>query len=262
MTAPLTPSDQPPPTTGQQPYPGHPGGAHAAQDAGRAGTGPGKYAEFRDAAIITAALTAVGAVLAVLWAWLAPRVQMVLIGNSVYPKNSESEEVIGGDGTFLLIALGVGLVSTAVVFCFRRSGGVPLVVALTVGGLLGSWVGWRFGIVLGPETDLAVSAREAGERVPFDGPLELKAKGVLLAWPVAAMVMQLILTGLFGPRDPEPEHAAYAPAPAPAPAEGAPAAPTGEGQPRPGGARPAPPPGPAAPAPPPGPAPPAGAAPP
>ncbi|CDR11439.1 predicted protein [Streptomyces iranensis] len=48
--------------------------------------------------------------------------------------------------------------------------------------------------------------------VTFDGPLKLGAKGALLAWSMAAMVIHLALTGLFGPRDPEP---ALAPAPSP-----------------------------------------------
>lgn len=221
MTAPLTPSDQPPAHSGPQPYPEFPDGPDAPHGArARAGTGPVLRTELRDAAIITAALTAAGAILAVLWVWLAPRVQMVLVGNIVYPKNSESEEAIGGDGTFLLIGLGMGLVTAAVVFWFRRTGGVPVVLALAVGGLLGSWLGWRLGVFLGPETDLAVSARKAGERVPFDGPLELGAKGALLAWPVAAMVMQLILTGLFGPRDPEPDEVGHTVAGSFAPAPG------------------------------------------
>ncbi|QKW49393.1 hypothetical protein [Streptomyces buecherae] len=214
MTAPLTPSDQPSeppaPGSGAQPHPAYPTPAHAAHGAGRHGTGPGLRAELRDAAVITGALTAAGALLGVLWVWLAPRVQMVLIGNAVYPKNSESEEAIGADGTFVLIGLGAGLVTAAVVFCFRRAAGVPVVLALALGGLLGSWLGWRFGVFLGPDTDIAASAREAGERVTFDGPLELGAKGALLAWPVAAMVTQLILTGLFGPRDPEPDDLPYA----------------------------------------------------
>ncbi|CAM5245652.1 hypothetical protein SANTM175S_02821 [Streptomyces antimycoticus] len=47
-------------------------------------------------------------------------------------------------------------------------------------------------------------AKEAGRGVTFDGPLKLGAKGALLAWSVAAMVIHLALTGLFGPRDPEP----------------------------------------------------------
>ncbi|MBB5933512.1 hypothetical protein [Streptomyces zagrosensis] len=220
MTAPLTPSDQPSPDSGpqppaqSQPQSGPPAAAddpHAgrAHGAGRSSARPGTRSELRDAAIITVAVAVAGVILGLLWVWLAPRVQMVADGNVVYLKNSEGEEAIGGDGTFVLIALGLGLLTAALVFWFRRTGGVPLVLALAIGGLLASWLGWRLGVRLGPETDLAVSAREAGNRVPFDGPLELKAKGALLAWPVAAMVMQLILSGLWGPRDPEPQEAEH-----------------------------------------------------
>jgi hypothetical protein len=34
--------------------------------------------------------------------------------------------------------------------------------------------------------------------------MKLGAKGALLAWPLAALVVHLGLTALFGPRDPDP----------------------------------------------------------
>jgi hypothetical protein len=48
-------------------------------------------------------------------------------------------------------------------------------------------------------------AKQVGPGVVFDGPLRLQAKGALLAWPMGAMVTQLVLSALFGPRDPMPE---------------------------------------------------------
>ncbi|MFE5869162.1 hypothetical protein ACFQ6V_10970, partial [Streptomyces roseifaciens] len=66
-------------------------------------------------------------------------------------------------------------------------------------------VAWRVGTALGPTTDVVAAARAAGRGVVFDAPLKLAAKGALLAWPLAAMAVHLLLTALFGPRDPEPE---------------------------------------------------------
>lgn len=65
-------------------------------------------------------------------------------------------------------------------------------------------IAWRFGVWLGPTDDLAAHARAAGKGTVFDGPLELKAKGALLAYPFGAVLVHLLCTGLFGKHDPEP----------------------------------------------------------
>ncbi len=77
-------------------------------------------------------------------------------------------------------------------------------VGLAAGSLLASVIGWRLGVRLGPSSDVAAHARAVGKGVVFDAPLKLAAKGMLLAWPLAAMAVHLGLTALFGPRDPEP----------------------------------------------------------
>ncbi|MFH8343312.1 ABC transporter permease [Streptomyces sp. NPDC018045] len=207
MTAPQTPHENQPPEHAYNPWAGpagassgHPtSGGSAVQDRAEL------RRELREAALIALVVTVCGVLLGALWAWLAPHVPLIADGSgNVYLKNVEGEESIGGDGTFIVSAFGFGVVCAAGAFLFRRGGGVPLVVALVVGGLLGSVVAWRFGIWLGPTSDLAERAAEVGKGVPFDAPLRLQAKGALLAWPVGAMITHLLLTGLFGPRDPEP----------------------------------------------------------
>ncbi|MFJ8196092.1 AAA family ATPase [Streptomyces sp. NPDC096152] len=222
MTAPLTP----PPPPHQRPSqsaeaaqaPQAPHGQAwqvppAGSGAGVAATayeqdGPGMKTEVREAAVVTVAVALGGLLLGLLWWWLAPHVPLVgdVVDNSwvVYFKDTEGEQAIGVDGTFTLLALAFGLVSALAVFLVRRRGGVPLVVALCVGGLLGSLLAWRFGIWLGPGKDVIAQAKAAGKGVTFPAPLKLSAKGALLAWPLAALVVHLGLTALFGPRDPDP----------------------------------------------------------
>lgn len=221
MSAPLTPPPphdpsahdpwQPPsgaPGAGAHRYDGKPG--HAAYP--RHGwwhdeDGPGMAKEIREAAVVTVAVALGGVLLGVLWWWLAPRVPLVGAASGdawvVYLKDSEGEHSIGVDGTFTLIALGCGALSALAVFLFRRRGGVPLVVGLAVGGLLGSVLAWRLGVWLGPSQDVIAQAKSVGKGVTFDAPLKLNAKGALLAWPFSALVFHLGLTALFGPRDPE-----------------------------------------------------------
>ncbi|MFE6160674.1 DUF2567 domain-containing protein [Streptomyces sp. NPDC056486] len=204
MTAPLTPS-QPP-----HDQPSHDAWQQAAQPSGAVPTsaheedGPGMKTEVRQAAVIMVAMAVCGVLLGLLWMWLAPRVPLIANNEAVYLYDTEGEQAIGVDGTFTLLALAFGAVSGAVVFLLRKRGGIPLVVGLTAGGLLAAVVGWRFGIFLGPETDVVAHAKSVGKGVAFDAPLELKAKGALLAWPVAALLVHLGLTALFGPRDPDP----------------------------------------------------------
>ncbi len=183
--------------------PGAPHDHHGEQD------GPGMMTEVRQAAVAAVVMALSGALLGVLWWKLAPTVPLVgdLVDDSwvVYLKDSEGEQAVGVDGTFTLLALAFGAVSAVAVFLLRRRGGVPLVAALGVGGLLGSLLAWRVGVWLGPATDVIAHAKDVGKGVTFSAPLKLGAKGALLAWSVAALVVHLTLTGLFGPRDPEPD---------------------------------------------------------
>ncbi|MCQ6556079.1 ABC transporter permease [Streptomyces sp. C10-9-1] len=215
MTAPLTPPHRPSsssssgdgdpwraPAGGTVPH-GEPWGAQ--EDAAEAEAKARELRrDLRDAAVVLAGVTVLGVVLGLLWLWLAPRVPLVSDGEAVFLRNTESEEAVGADGMFALLAAGLGVLSAAAVFLFRRRGGIALVLALALGGLLASLLGWGVGVWLGPGTDVAERARQVGEGVTFDAYLQLRAKGALLAWPLAAMVAHLGLTALFGPDDPEP----------------------------------------------------------
>ncbi|MET7485737.1 hypothetical protein [Streptomyces sp. NPDC005538] len=219
MTAPLTP---PPPPRDQSPHdPWQPPGsgypAPAPQDASYEQDGPGMKTELREAAVVTVAVALGGVLLGLLWWWLAPHVPLVgdVVDKNwvVYLKDSEGEQAAGVDGTFTLLAVGFGVLSALAVFLWRRRGGVPLVVALTVGGLLASLLAWRLGMWLGPAKDVLAHAKSAGKGVTFSAPLKLGAKGALLAWSVATLVVHLGLTALFGPRDPEPPYLPQGPVP-------------------------------------------------
>lgn len=167
--------------------------------------------DLRDSALVVVAVALLGIALGFLWLWLAPRVPLVSTDEAVFLKDTEGEEAIGADGTFLLLGVGLGVLTALAVFLFRRRGGTALVVALAVGSLLGSLLGWGIGVWFGPSRDVVEQARQVGEGVTFDAYLDLRAKGALLAWPVAAMLVHLGLTGLFGPRDPEPDWPTGAP---------------------------------------------------
>ncbi|BBC37251.1 hypothetical protein SGFS_085450 [Streptomyces graminofaciens] len=209
MTAPLTP----PPPPHQQP-PNDPWGAPPDGGVVEAGPhkddGPGMRTEVLEAVVVTVVTAVVGGLLlGVLWWWLTPHVPLVSNGDAVLLKDTEGEQAVGSDGTFTLLGLGIGALFALVVFLVRRRGGVPLVVALAVGGVLGGLLAWRLGVWLGPEQDVVARATEVGVGKTFSAPVKLGAKGALLAWPLGALLMHLGLTALFGPRDPDPYEEQY-----------------------------------------------------
>ncbi|MEV4739267.1 hypothetical protein [Streptomyces sp. NPDC049555] len=217
MSAPLTPPGDPSaghdrapePAPASPPVPPAPPAPHddAAREAARAEA----RAELRTAAVVLAAVTVCGVLLGLLWVWLAPRVPLISDGKAVYLRNTEGEQAIGADGWFGLLGVGFGALSAAAVVWVRRVGGIAVVVALAAGSLLASLIGWRLGVWLGPAQDVVAHARAVGKGVVFDAPLKLAAKGMLLAWPLAAMAVHLGLTALFAPKDPEPDELPLAP---------------------------------------------------
>lgn len=170
--------------------------------------GPGLRTELVEGLVTLVVVTVGGVLLGLLWWWLAPHVPLVgeVSGKSwvVYLKDSEGEQAIGVDGTFTLLGLAFGALSGLVVFLARRRGGVPLTVGLGVGALLAGLVAWRLGVWLGPTEDVIAHAKDVGKGVTFSAPLKLGTMGALLAAPLAALLVHLGLTALFGPRDPDP----------------------------------------------------------
>lgn len=159
---------------------------------------------------MTAALVTVsGLILGALWWWLAPEVLYLSDGERAFLRNSEGEDTIGVDGVYVALSAGLGLLSGLLVFLLRRSGGIGVVVGLALGSLLAGLVGRVLGGVLGPDGDLAARAEQAGRGNTFEGPLELHATIALLVWPLVALLAHLMLTALFGPRDPEPAPAHF-----------------------------------------------------
>ncbi|MFJ8628473.1 hypothetical protein ACIRD3_37320 [Kitasatospora sp. NPDC093550] len=170
------------------------------------------------AGVVVACLVA-GLVMAALWAWLAPKVPLVVDGDRILYVDPEGEQRAGADAVFVLAGLGAGILTALGAFLVtrRRGGGIAVALGLAVGGLLGSVGAWRIGRWLGPGNDLIAEARRVGNGGHFDAGIDLGAMGALLVWPMAAMVVLLVLSAAFGKReeDPPPYWAPVAPHPVP-----------------------------------------------
>ncbi|MBB1247082.1 hypothetical protein GL263_26555, partial [Streptomyces durbertensis] len=180
---------------------GAPGGAHPED---RMELGLVRPGDLRNLLVVAGFVALAGVLLGLLWLWLAPGVPYISDGERAYLQNSEGENSVAVDGTFALLAAGIGALCGIVVFLVRRSGGVGVVVGLALGGVVGSMVGRLIGELLGPGGNLTARAVEAGRGGVFDGPLRLEAEVAILVWPLAALLTHLLVTALFGPRDEDP----------------------------------------------------------
>ncbi|SFC74080.1 hypothetical protein SAMN05421773_105300 [Streptomyces aidingensis] len=189
------------------PPPPAPGGATGL---GGAGSGPGAGRpvswgrEILAGAVVMAAVAAaVGPVLGLLWERLAPRVRLLVGGDALYLENPESQQAIAGDGTFLLLGLGVGLAAGVGVFLLRRRSGVAETAGLALGAGLGAVLAWRLGELLEPDRDeIRELARRLGDGAVIDAPLELNALGALIGPAFGALLAHFLCMALWGPRDP------------------------------------------------------------
>ncbi|MFC5662019.1 hypothetical protein ACFP3U_03375 [Kitasatospora misakiensis] len=162
--------------------------------------------ELRIGAVTVLACLVLGVVMAGLWVWLAPKVPLVVDGNKILYADPEGEQRAGADSVFVLIGLGMGVLTALGAFLFtrRRGGGIAVAVGLAVGGLLASVGAWGLGRWLGPSRDLIAQARRVGNGGHFQADIDLGAYGAVLTWPMAAMVLLLALSAAFGKREEDP----------------------------------------------------------
>jgi hypothetical protein len=146
------------------------------------------------AAVITG--TALGLVLGpvvgVLWLWIAPTPVAINTDGAIYLKDQDTKAFIAADGWFLVIGLLVGAVCGCVLY-WRFQGGLAAMFGLTLGALGGAYIAWKVGVALGPDP-LATTVTGIADQGTLDMPIGIRAKGVLLGWPLGGVIAFLSLT--------------------------------------------------------------------
>lgn len=135
------------------------------------------------AAVVTVLL---GAPVGLLWAAVAPRVDVVVSGENVQLAEPGTSDFIAGDGYFLLAVLLAGVVGGLLAWRLGREHGPAVVLGLTVGGLAAAYVAMRVGSVVGLEE--VQQAVNAGRQGALELSLRLRAREALVGWPVGALV--------------------------------------------------------------------------
>jgi len=133
-----------------------------------------------------------GAAVGLLWSQLAPRTQVVVGTGGASPVGYDTGQFVAADGLFLMLTAGAGLLLGAVAwFALPGRRGPLTLVALAVGGVLAALVAWQVGHLVGRSSYENLLA--AGEVGSTGGrPVDLRARGVLVGWPFAAVAAYLV----------------------------------------------------------------------
>jgi hypothetical protein len=95
------------------------------------------------------------------------------------------------DGSFAITGLAVGfVVGVALAWALRHTGWL-LVVGITLGGLVATTTSYLVGVIWGPGPE---AGSERGELL--SGALSIHAPGVLLSWPVSALLGAVLVVWL------------------------------------------------------------------
>lgn len=138
------------------------------------------------------------AVGATIWNSAVTVPQVVLYqGQLITPTAVQATQTVGIDAVYLFVSLPIGLVLGAGLMYWRRSTPVRTVAILAVVSVFAAALMERLGLWIGPGDPMSL-LQHAPTGTTASGQLAVQATGVLLVWPVAA-VLGALLVLLFAP---------------------------------------------------------------
>ncbi|WP_245667846.1 hypothetical protein [Actinomadura macra] len=148
--------------------------------------------------VTTAIVALLGPPAGLLWAKTVPKVTYVIVQGEPLFADPEGQGPIGIDGRFALIMLVAGIACGAAAYAAgRRFGDLALVLGLAAGGAAAAVLAWRTGHMIGLDA-FRDAARHGGDGTTVTGVADLRAKGVLVFWPLVAVAVYGLLELLFG----------------------------------------------------------------
>lgn len=161
---------------------------------------PGYAAESLAGILTVVGVVLLGAPLGLLWAAVAPRVQVVVAeGGGTRLADPSNDGFIAVDGFFLGLGVLAGLLSGAVAWWVGRRYGPGVVVGLVVGGLLAAEVARATGELV--DAGQAQAVVEAGRTGVIELSVRLRSEPARTGWPVAALAAHMVLTLFSSRRD-------------------------------------------------------------
>ncbi len=152
--------------------------------------------QLRIGAAATLIIAILGIPIGLLWAEVAPRTTYVIIGGKPYLGDPEAQTWIAADGWFAVLTAVMGLLCGLLAyFLAGRLREMGLLAALAVGGGAASVATWRLGHGIGLSTFRHV-LHTGHDGATVKAALDLHASGVLITWPLIALVAFGLLEAL------------------------------------------------------------------
>lgn len=152
--------------------------------------------QLRIGAAATLVIALLGVPAGLLWTMVAPRTTYVIAGGKAILGDPESQTLIAADGWFAVLTGAGGLLCAVVAYVlagrFRELG---LLGALGLGGTAAGLVAWWVGSLVG-RSSFHHQVRTARDGATAKGALDLHAMGVVIAWPLIAVVIFGLLEAL------------------------------------------------------------------
>jgi hypothetical protein len=145
------------------------------------------------AALVIAVL---GVPAGLLWTVIAPRTTYLIAGGKKFLGDPESQTLIAADGWFAVLTAVAGLLCGIVAYVAAgRLRELGLLGALGLGGTAAGLVAWWVGSLIG-RSAFQHELHTARDGTTAKGALDLHAAGVVIAWPLVALVVFGLLEAL------------------------------------------------------------------
>ena len=159
--------------------------------------------QLRIGVVTTVVIALLGLAAGPIWRLISPREHYVKYGGEAIPDGSTP---IAIDGRFAVIGVVLGLACAVIAYLLAgRLSEIPLAVGLAAGGVVGAVIAWQVGNMPG-RAAFEHAAHRAADGIALTGPPDLQAQGVLLIWPLVAVVIFGLLDAAdFAKRAPRSE---------------------------------------------------------
>jgi hypothetical protein len=152
--------------------------------------------QLRIGVAATLVIAVLGVPAGLLWTTVAPRTTYVIAGGTKLLGDPESQTLIAADGWFAVLTAVAGLLCGVVAYVLAgRLREIGLLGALGVGGAAAGLIAWGVGGLVG-RSSFQHLVHTAKDGTTARGALGLHASGVVIAWPLIAIVVFGLLEAL------------------------------------------------------------------
>jgi hypothetical protein len=152
--------------------------------------------QVRIGVVTTLVIAVLGLPAGLLWTVVAPRTTYVIAAGQAVVGDPETQTLIAADGWFAVLTAAAGLLCGVVAYVLAgRLRELGLLAALGIGGTAASLLAWWVGTLVG-RSAFQHEVRTARAGTAAKGTLDLHATGVIIAWPLLALVVFGLLEAL------------------------------------------------------------------